>query len=97
MGLAYYIKANILYAMGSTAESIALAKRSAELYEDYFGKTEPKLYELYLMIGDCYAADNDSINANEHYSRALKTAEMVFPPNSEKINNLREKMTLNKI
>ncbi|MBE7021508.1 MAG: tetratricopeptide repeat protein [Ruminococcaceae bacterium] len=93
MPFSYYVKARILYEMGKTDEAIALGEKTAKLYERFFGGGYPKLYETYILIGDCCLSKGDTFLAVSSYEKAIKIAEDIFPPTAAEITEITEKIS----
>ena len=93
MTLAYDIKSTALYNLERFAEALTVARKSAELYEEYFGNTHPKIHVLYQRMGDCCIRLDNPVGAKEHYEKALQSAERVYAADSEVIAAIKSKLT----
>lgn len=93
MTLAYDIKSTALYNLERFAEALTVTRKSAELYEEYFGNTHPKIHVLYQRMGDCCIHLGNPVGAKEHYEKALQSAERVYAADSEVIAAIKSKLT----
>lgn len=92
MTLAFFYKAQLLFKLKKEAEAIGYAKKSAALYEEYFGNAHPRIHDLYLLIGDCLTNLDEPAKAQEYYHKALKTAELTFSPDSNQVAAIKAKI-----
>lgn len=92
MGLVYSIKAKCYRALGDTHKAIYFALKSAEKYEEYFGKAHINVCMSYLNAADCFNMLGEKTRARENYVKALESAELVFAPGSKQVTEIQEKI-----
>lgn len=89
---ALYRKAVILYALGDISAARELAKKSADGYVEFVGVSHPNTYRIHVLLGECCVKLGEHGAAVEAFEKALKTARLIYAPDSVQITDIEEKL-----
>lgn len=92
MALAYYLKASAYLGLKDYNQAITFAQKSVDKYLEYFGNSHPRIHDLYIIMGDCYAKLNNVQQSKGSYLKALNYAELIFAPDSKQISVIKNKI-----